>query len=61
MYTIVCSENDIILGRLKDLLGVCEGIVWAITLQLTQVNLRINFGRRISCICVWFIVSVIMS
>ena len=31
MYVIVWSENDIILGTLKDLLSVCEGIVWEVT------------------------------
>ena len=30
MYIIVCSKNDPILGSPNDLLGVCEGIVWAV-------------------------------
>ena len=30
MYTIVCSENDLTLDSLKDILGVCEWIVWAV-------------------------------
>ena len=29
-YDIFCIESNIILGSPKDLLGVCEGIVWAV-------------------------------
>ena len=38
MYVFLLSENDLILGSIKDLLSVCEGIVWVVTSQLTQVN-----------------------
>ena len=31
VYAIMWSENDLILDSLKDLLGVCEGIVWALS------------------------------
>ena len=30
LYTIVCNESNPALGILKDLFGVCEGIVWAV-------------------------------
>ena len=52
MCVMIFIENDIILGTLKDLLSVCEGIVWEVASQLTQVNLRITYGRRISRLCV---------
>ena len=41
IHVIVQGVNDSILGNLKDLLSVCEGIVWAVASQLTQVNPRI--------------------
>ena len=31
IYAIMSSENDVIVGGEKDLLGVCEGIVWVVT------------------------------
>ena len=52
IYAVIWSEKDYILGNLKDLVGVREGIVWAVASQLTQLNLRIAFGRRISYLCV---------
>ena len=52
MNAIVLSENDIILGSRKDLLVYAKGIVWEVALQLTQVNLRITFGKSISCLYV---------
>ena len=61
MYVVVLSENDLILANLNDLVSVSEGFVWAIDSQLTQVNLRITFGTRTSCIYVWCIVSVYIS
>jgi len=57
MNAIVLRENDLILGNLNDLLSVCEGIVWVVTSQLTQVKLWITFGERISCSCVYIIIG----
>ena len=61
IYVILLYENYSILDSLKDLLSVCQGIVWAVASQLTQVNLRTTFGRRISCLCIWCIVSAYIS
>ena len=61
MYIVVLSVNDYISGILKDILSVCEGIAWAVSSQLTQVNLRIIFGKRISSVCVWSILSVCIA
>lgn len=58
---LIYVPSDSILGNLTDHLGVCEGIVWAVASPLTQVNLRITFGRRISFVCGWCIKSVIIS
>ena len=53
MYVILLGENDLILGTLKDILSVCEGIVWEVDSQLTQVSLRITFDKRVSCYVIW--------
>ena len=61
MNAMVLSENDLILGILKDMLSVCEGIVWEVASQITQVNHRITFSRKISFLCVRCIVCVYVS
>ena len=51
IHVIVQGVNDSILGNLKDLLSDCERDCMVGASQLTQVSLRITFGKRITCSC----------
>ena len=42
--------NNIILGSLKDYLGVLEKGAWAVSSYLTQVSLMIPFGKSVICV-----------
>ena len=45
--------NNLMLGSINDNFGVCERGVWAVVSLLTQVSLKITFGRRASCLYVF--------